>query len=131
MVERLVRELRERFGANDGREREQRQPPRRPPQARGPENDEQAVRGRHLEIAIEHLQAAGMHDLAQELRGQMHQPQPGPQQGPPPGPQPGPPPGPQQGPPPGPQPGPLARFPLPRGPERPEPRPKVTNESGI
>jgi hypothetical protein len=76
MVERLVRELRERFAGSDRRIREQRRPARRVPQTRDGEHDEQAARLHHLAVAIEHVQAAGLHDLAEELRGHLHQPRP-------------------------------------------------------
>ena len=79
IVERLVRDIRGHFSAGDQRPRDEQQPARRASQARQRDrsNGEPTDRRRHLESAIEHAQAAGLHDLAQELRRHLHQPQPG------------------------------------------------------
>lgn len=77
IVERVVQDLRERFSTRGRSEREERQPARGGAQAREREHDEHAARRHHLEMAIEHLEAARFHDLAQELREHLHEPRPG------------------------------------------------------
>lgn len=77
MVERLVQDLRRRFAAKERPDSEAQQPARRAPRARDREPDEQAARQRHLEMAIEHLQAAGLHDLARQVFGHLRPSPPG------------------------------------------------------